>query len=123
MRDDGALPPTPWIDGIFDGRYTLEHASDVFALGGHMSRLDRRQRAALKTLPPAVRRGLPAAWREDGSVTCPLLDGHGRSLVAQRLGAACGAIAREATIGRVGETAFGVLNTLACIERSVHEPA
>jgi tRNA(Ile)-lysidine synthase len=131
VRDDGALPASPWAGGVFDGRYAIEGegagesggAVEVFALGGHMARLDRRERDALKSLSPAARRALPATRREDGSVTCPLLDGRGRSLVANRLAAACGAVAGEAAIRRVGEIARGVLDMPASRERSVHEPA
>ncbi len=123
MRDDGAIPASAWRDGVFDRRHAIDHASDVFALGGHMAGLDRPQRETLKALPPAVRRALPATRREDGSVSCPLLDGRGRSLVADRLAAACGAFVREAAIGGVGEMAFGILDTATSIERSVHEPA
>ena len=123
MRDDGAVPTSAWIGGVFDGRCELDVESDVFALAGHMAKLDRSQREALKALPPAARRALPAVRREDGSAGCPLLDGRGRSLVADRLAGACGAVTTEAAIGRVGETAFGVLDTSASIERSVHEPA
>ncbi len=121
MRDDGALATQAWSGGVFDGRYATE--SEVFALGGHMAKLDRRQREALRTLPPAARRALPATRRDDGSVTCPLLDGRARSLVADRLAAACGVVTREAAIGPVGEMAPGVLDTRASIERAVHEPA
>jgi tRNA(Ile)-lysidine synthase len=123
MRDDGALPALPWTDGVIDGRYEIDGAGEVFALGGHMARLDRRQDAAVRTLPPAARRALPATLRPDGVATCPLLDGHGKSLVGGRLAAACGAVTREATIGRVGEMRSGVLNMPASMERSVHEHA
>jgi tRNA(Ile)-lysidine synthase len=122
MRDDGAVPLSLSPD-VFDGRFAIDASGPVFALGGHMARLDRGQREALKPLPPAARRALPATRRDDGSVTCPLLDGRGRSLVAERLAAACGAVIEEAAIGGVGETARGVLDRSASRERSVHEPA
>ena len=108
MRDDGAMSNSPSSGGVFDGRYLADWSGAVFSLGGHLSKLDLAQRAKLKSLPPAARRALPAIEREAGSVTCPLLDGGGRSLVSDRLGAACGAVPREAAIARIGETASGV---------------
>jgi tRNA(Ile)-lysidine synthase len=126
MRDDGALlaarsPQS--VGGVFDGRHEIDPLSDVFAMGGHLARLDRRQREALKPLPPPARRALPAMRREDGSIACPLLEGGGRSLVADRLAAACGVYTVEAAIGRVGETPSGALDRSASIERTVHEHA
>jgi hypothetical protein len=123
MRDDGAMPASAFTGGVFDGRYEIDAAGEVFALGGHMAKLDRREREALKSAPPAARRALPALRRDDASVACPLLDGQARSLVADRLAAACGVIATEAAMAPVGETALGVLDRLASIERAVHEPA
>ncbi len=134
MRDDGAMGDSVWSSledpHVFDGRFEIAAVpggGNLTAVAGHVARLDREERDTLRTAPPAARRALPGFLREDGAATCPAIRLGGRPsarlLVADRLNAALGAITCEATIGRVGETAPGVLDRAASIERSVHEPA
>ena len=134
MRDDGAMrnvTPAPG-DGpvVFDGRFEVDAsaaAGVLTSMRGHMSRLGRAEQTIVRTAPPAARRALPVLVDQDGSASCPLIAKPdlpvARGLVAARLAAALGAIPHEDAIGCVGETAFGVLDKSARIERSVHEPA
>ena len=126
MRDGGAIGAPRVETGVgsvvFDGRFEIAGLPDgaaLAALRGYMARLGRSERENVKALRPAARRALPVLFAADGSAACPPM----RSLVADRLAAALGGVDREATIGRVGEIAAGVLNRSASLERSVHEPA
>ena len=133
MRDDGAMrslaTEAPDDRIVFDGRFELGGSvgRTLTSMQGHMSRLSRTEQATLRTAPPAARRALPAWVNDRGEASCPAIPQSGRqrarNLVASRLAAALGALTTEASIGRVGETALGVLDRLASIERYVHEPA
>jgi tRNA(Ile)-lysidine synthase len=94
----GGLAPTarsgPLV--VWDGRFELAPAEgEVRPLAGLAARLPRAQQMALKALPPAARRALPALVRPDGAVACPALTGAARSLVLERLRAAAGLVAAE----------------------------
>jgi len=134
MRDDGSIREVAPASGkspvIFDGRFEIAGIPDghvLTAMRGYMSRLDSAEHARVRTAPPAARRSLPVWVDPRGASRCPLIEkpgqGRVRNLVAARLAAALGAVAVEAAIGRVGETALGVLDMAASTERSVHEPA
>ncbi|HET6970056.1 MAG TPA: tRNA lysidine(34) synthetase TilS [Phenylobacterium sp.] len=97
----GGLRPTALgADGavVWDGRFELTAPGpgrELRALAGLAGRLPRDQQAALKTLPPAARRGLPAIVGSDGGVDCPALTGAATSLVLARLRAAAGLVRSE----------------------------
>jgi tRNA(Ile)-lysidine synthase len=100
----GGLAPLRPLDQacvVWDGRFELdglEPGASVQPLSGLAARLPKAERAALRATPAAARPGLPALVAADGSVTCPLLAGSGRSardLVPARFRAACGAISKE----------------------------
>jgi tRNA(Ile)-lysidine synthase len=71
----------------------------IEALAGHDRGLDPHGRAALRTLPVAVRGGLPSYRTATGERICPILAQAGslrvRSLVAARFDAATGVISKE----------------------------
>lgn len=85
--------------GVWDGRFEITAARPMTLrpLAGHASKLTLAARGALAAWPPAARGGLPAVIGD--SVACPVietLDGLSlRSLVLERLQAACGLIERE----------------------------
>ena len=96
---------TPLPEGqaiVWDGRFeitALRAGLSVRPLGGVMSRLERPSRSALGAFSPGARSALPAVIDADGRLTCPILAqgawSFARSLVGDRLAAACGRIARE----------------------------
>lgn len=97
-----ALPLPVGAAVVWDGRFQLEAARgglSVRRLAGLARRLPKAEQAALLELPPAVRGGLPAIVTADGAVACPLLGEacgvKARSVVGERLRAACGLIPRE----------------------------
>ncbi|HEX4098794.1 MAG TPA: tRNA(Ile)-lysidine synthetase, partial [Caulobacteraceae bacterium] len=115
----GEIPLPAGQPMVWDGRFEI--LSDrpgcvVRPLGGIISRLDQRSRSALRALAPQARRALPALVEADGTVTCPVLAqsawSAARSLVSDRLEAACGRIARELapTSGSHGERGSGALS-------------
>jgi tRNA(Ile)-lysidine synthase len=95
----GDLVLNPGETGVWDGRFeiTATHPLVVRALAGRAARLSPAARAALAAWPAAARGGLPAVIGDD--VACPVVeDVEGvslRSLVVDRLHAACGAVVRE----------------------------
>lgn len=104
---------------VWDGRFEIlcdRPGCVVRPLCGVTSRLDRRSRSALGALAPQARRALPALVEADGTVTCPILAqsawSAARSLVSDRLEAACGRIARELApaSGSHGEQGSGALS-------------
>lgn len=128
LREPGELSrrpiaPTPLPRNgtmVFDGRFELS-AQDtdlvVMPLDGRAVRLCEREKAALKTLPPAARRGLPLVSDGDGLWTCPILADSAfvsaRSLVLKRFEAFLGHVVREAdahSVAERGEAAGGVLS-------------
>jgi len=81
---------------VWDGRFELSAAAgEIRALAGLARRLPRDQQAALKALPPAARRALPARVAADGAADCPALAGTAHSLVLDRLRAAAGLVSSE----------------------------
>jgi len=91
---------------VWDGRFEVTANVDglsVAPLAGLAAGLDRGERAALSRLSPAVRKCLPAIIEGAGRVTAPLLAPDERvsirSLIEDRLLAACGAIVSEARTG------------------------
>ena len=123
-RDPGRLaadpaPLAPGVPLIFDGRFELivhQGGLRVQPLGGLLSRLEKRSRSLLGALSPSARRTLPAVVFPDGMVSCPILAqsewGSARSLVGDRLEAACGRIARESPVATPshGEWGAGALS-------------
>ncbi|WP_308238312.1 tRNA lysidine(34) synthetase TilS [Phenylobacterium sp. J367] len=100
----GGLPMlylTPGKPVVWDGRFELTAARDglrVDRLEGLMRKLPPDQQAAVAALPAKARGGLPAVT--DGPlVVCPavtqVVGVECRSLVAERLLAACGLLERE----------------------------
>ena len=96
---------------VWDGRFEIEATSPALAaaaLAGRAARLSPTERGRLKAIDPAARRGIPVVIDDQGKVTCPLFVPDPRirvrSLVAERLAGACGAIQNEAAIWRVAES-------------------
>ncbi len=127
MRDPGEayrrgapspIRPIPGQAEVFDGRFEVIADSpnvQVRPLAGLAARLDPAQRRALKPALPAARRALPALVGPDGTVTCAILaqgpKAPARLLVAERFGAACGAVVREGRLSAAdGGEAPGVLS-------------
>lgn len=85
--------------GVWDGRFevTTTRPLAVRTLAGHAARLSPGARATLAAWPAAARGGLPTVIGDE--VTCPAVqavDGvELRSLVLERLHAACGLVERE----------------------------
>jgi tRNA(Ile)-lysidine synthase len=93
----------PLGESVFDGRFVLtasEQGHRVTPLTGLAARLTPSERAAMRAMPSAVRRALPAVVAPTGDVRCPLLAPAGPVLAAPlgwaRLRAALGAIEDEA---------------------------
>ena len=88
-------------DGIFDGRFRIETTSParIRPLEGRLSRLSTADRAALSSVPPALRGGLPGV--ETGRLFhlagTPDSGVEVRPLARSRLLAACGVATDEAT--------------------------
>lgn len=99
----GGLPKVALKMGrttVWDGRYELDHdrPATVRALAGFAARLSPADRDALRAVPAAARPALPVLIEPDsGPVLATNLAGT-RSLVAERLAAACGLIAHEREI-------------------------
>lgn len=104
----GGLKPTPLRPGesiVWDGRFLVTRDADdsraamVRPLAGHARRLDRRTRKQLQALPAAARGALPVIEAGGETWTCPIFASHQgphvRSLVGDRLLAACAAISKE----------------------------
>jgi tRNA(Ile)-lysidine synthase len=115
---------------VWDGRFELTARIDgltVAPLAGRAARLDHRRRAALSRLSPAARKALPVIVDGTGRVTAPLFAPDERvclrSLIADRLLAACGAVDNEADARVHSENAPDTLNRLSSSKRRVHEPA
>jgi tRNA(Ile)-lysidine synthase len=115
----GEMPLPAGQPMVWDGRFEIRSDRPgcvVRPLGGIISRLEQRSRSALNALAPQVRRTLPALVEADGTVTCPILArsawSAARSLVSDRLEAACGRIARELApaSGSHGEQGSGALS-------------
>jgi tRNA(Ile)-lysidine synthase len=87
--------------GVWDGRFEIAtgRAAEVRRLASLARRLSRAEQAALRTLPPAARPGLPLVVGEDGAMACPVLarvpSVRLAPLAHNRLLAACGAVERE----------------------------
>lgn len=87
-------------EAVWDGRYGLTASRPglrVAALAGSARKLSKAEQAALRSLPPAARRGLPLVEGE-GVATCPLLaEGPvaARALVLDRFRAAAGLVSCE----------------------------
>ncbi len=116
MREPGDLArrgPAQTIDGVWDGRFAVAPdlaPGDLRPLGGLLGRLAPRDRKALRTVPAAARRALPAVALTNGKAICAILAREHRpgasSLVRLRLAAALGAVANEADCERmIGEMA------------------
>ena len=104
---------------VWDGRFEItafRPGLSVRPLGGMMSRLEKGGRSALGVFPPLARAALPALVDADGEVTCPILAqgawSSARTLVGDRLEAACGRIAREPALAprSHGEQGVGALS-------------
>jgi tRNA(Ile)-lysidine synthase len=81
---------------VWDGRFEVAALAEaITALSGLAGRLPPKQQAALKTLPAAARKGLPAVVGPEGSVDCPVFSGAAHSLVLERLRAAAGLVGSE----------------------------
>lgn len=87
---------------VWDGRYRLKASRAglvVRRLAGCAARLPSDQRQALNAVPARARGALPAIIDAEGTVSCPvlapMLGVKVKSLVARRLRAACGLVARE----------------------------
>ena len=119
-RSGGASEPLPRGRAVvWDGRFEiLAHRPGLVVrpLGGVMSRLEKASRLRLRAFPSLVRPTLPAITDADGNVTCPILAqgawSSARTLVGDRLEAACGRIAREPALapGSHGEWGEGALS-------------
>lgn len=87
--------------GVWDGRFEIQAPRPVriVALTGHAAKLPAAEREALRRIPARARGGLPAIIEPERGVTSPILGSasevSARSLVLNRLLAACGAIAGE----------------------------
>jgi len=104
----GGLQPLTLSPGraeVWDGRFEVRAERPgvtILALKGRMARLSGAERTGLKAAPAAARPTLPvaAATANGESLICPILTQggkvHVRSLVGERLMAACGMIAQEA---------------------------
>ena len=85
---------------VWDGRFeiTTERVAVIAPLAGHAAQLPPAQRAALRAIPARARAALPVVL-DGAAVACPLLEEVPgltiRSLVRERLLAACGAVERE----------------------------
>jgi len=103
----GGLQPlalSPGRAAVWDGRFEVRAEGPgvtILALKGRMTRLSGADRTALKAAPAAARPTLPVATAPANgeSLICPILTQggkvHVRSLVGERLSAACGMIAQE----------------------------
>ena len=131
-RDLGRRPPAsaPLVRGraqVFDGRFELVASTPgyrVASAAGLLAQLSRAERAALHSLPPAARTGVPILLDEAARPRLPHPLGEGpasaRSLVAARLAAALGATESESAAIQAseamkahGEDAHPVLSCLA----------
>ncbi|WP_312165148.1 tRNA lysidine(34) synthetase TilS [Phenylobacterium sp.] len=99
-RPEAALMLAPGQSAVWDGRFeiTAARAAVVAPLAGHAARLPPAQRQALRAIAPKARAALPVLL--DGAAAhCPLLEDVAgvaiRSLILDRLLAACGAVERE----------------------------
>ena len=124
IRDLGRSnpPPEPLPQGravVWDGRFEIiahRPGLAVRPLGGLMSRLEKASRPGLRAFPSSARPTLPAITDADGNVTCPILAqgawSSARTLVGDRLEAACGRITREPALapGSHGEWGEGALS-------------
>ncbi len=87
--------------GVWDGRFEIQSPRPirVLPLAGHAAGLPAAERQALRRIPARARGGLPAIAAANGAVTCPMLGSADevlvRSLVHDRLLAACGAVVSE----------------------------
>ncbi|HTX48663.1 MAG TPA: tRNA lysidine(34) synthetase TilS [Caulobacteraceae bacterium] len=104
----------PVGETVFDGRFLVaatEPGWRVVALRGVASRLPKAERAWLAGAPAAPRAALPAAISPAGDYFCPIVRQSGpvvaRSLSLNRLQAALGCIADEASLWRVAQTPLG----------------
>ena len=101
----GSIAAAPLPEGapmVWDGRFEItawRSGLSVRPLGGVVSRLEKRSRSGLRAFPSKARSALPAVIDADGNVTCPILAqgswSSARTLVGDRLAAACGQITRE----------------------------
>jgi tRNA(Ile)-lysidine synthase len=101
----GGLAPLPLAPGeaaVWDGRFEILVETPglvVRSLGGHLGRLPPAERPALARLAARARPGLPAIFRGDALLGCPVLGAvagvRARPLALDRLRAACGVIVRE----------------------------
>jgi tRNA(Ile)-lysidine synthase len=97
-----ALPLGGGQTGVWDGRFEIT-AGDapimIAPLAGHGRRMADAARARLKALPDQARGALPSYDDANGARICPILAQDGgvkvRSLVAERLFAACGVFLKE----------------------------
>ena len=89
-------------EAVFDGRFALRSAEAlrVIPLAGHTKRLSAQARSALMSVPPRARGGLPVVVKGDFA-QCPALETLPglvcRSLIQDRLRAACCGVGREPT--------------------------
>jgi len=97
---------------VWDGRFEVQASEAGLAvapLAGLAARLSSLQREGLRALDPAARLSVPVVVDAQGKVSCPLTTPDPRitlrSLVAERLAAASGAVQSEAAIWRVAKSA------------------
>jgi tRNA(Ile)-lysidine synthase len=108
----GGLAPVRLAAGepqVWDGRFELISTLDAEArrLAGEAARLESAARARLRDIPAPARGALPVLINDAGERHCPILTptpapnlaetgwGSARSLVAERLTAACGGVSKE----------------------------
>lgn len=103
------LPPKVSMSRVWDGRFQLDswlESGQVKALRGHAKRLGPLDRRRLANLPAPLRSTLPLMAQLDGTVHLPTFTGEAlslniaaKSVILQRLEAACGRIISERALG------------------------
>lgn len=99
-RHPAVLDLESGMSAVWDGRFELVATAGrhrIVAMVGHAARLRDAERRLLDVLPPMVRHAVPV--RLDQPPTCPLYNSdagvRARSIIGERMRAACGLIQRE----------------------------
>ncbi|HST90722.1 MAG TPA: tRNA lysidine(34) synthetase TilS, partial [Brevundimonas sp.] len=102
-RPPPPLPLSPGVAAVWDGRWFIETGQpgwSVVPAAGRLTALSDADRAALKSLPPAVRGGLPVLIRhEGGAPVLAVKAAKAGSLVEQRLALALDRMTHERDLG------------------------
>jgi tRNA(Ile)-lysidine synthase len=120
----------PGCPTVWDGRFEITVPEDGWSagfVGGRSARLSRRDAAALRRAHSSARGAAPMLLDPDGNARLPApgagLGATARSLVGNRLAAACGSLQHESAIATWRNACAHPKSSREASEEAVDEPS